>query len=610
MKGPYKPVVYTDFSGGLATTVVDNLIKDNQSPDILNVIFDGKGSIQPRLGNKLLGSIATDIGEVRNTWATTDIMGSQKPLRILNTSASAWVEYYNTDTAAWETLDAGYTKDYDFGHAQYDDYTYFSSIKDYQRRWNGITGKLSAAVAIGHTSCALSAISVSSAGFLSAGSLVIDGEEIYYTSAAANIFHTAAFTAIHAISVTSRAIAQLPTSAGEVPASDGGWDTCASALPHGFVMIEKDAQMFVAGSSSVSSNVVWYSYIDDPTNYRISSVAGGGGSARYPETQGGITALADFDTVLAVLKENTIRQLKFDQIGTDAGVTEIVSRDNIITGSRVGAINNKCLATSENDIVFVSPNGEVKKLTNTSQGRKTEVISDDISVTMAELNLLSAAGVYFDGKYYLACAESDSDVNNIVMVWDSKYKAWTKFNDWDVNDWFIADNRLYYGASNEIATYQALYGYDDNSNAYEARWGSRWMDFGVPSEQKRLRQIYMEGYITSNTTLNVSCYFDGNINSPVKKSIAGTGDYIFSTDSITTLGENVYGTGIFSKGKGGANSYTLRKFRVNLQFGSKAFYNMQIKVGTAAIGSVWKVTHIAPYLIALPGKRTPTDQQI
>jgi len=188
-----------------------------------------------------------------------------------------------------------------------------------------------------------------------------------------NVLSGLTFSAAHDGGV---AIAQLPTSAGENNAPDGGWVSASSSMPRGNIMVEKDAQMFVAGASGVSGNVVYYSAVNEPTNYAISAIAGGGGTARYPETIGSITALTDYDAVLTVMKENTIRRLEFQSVadGT-SGTLEIVNRTNLATAPKVGSINMKGLVNAENDVFYVSPTGWVKSLSKTDAGSKTSEIS-------------------------------------------------------------------------------------------------------------------------------------------------------------------------------------------------------------------------------------------
>jgi len=600
MKGPYKDIQLNNFAGGLATRKEDNFIDDNQSPDLQNIVFDGAASITPRLGEVLFGVSSSVVGSIKNTWVTINNLNQEVPVRVVNTSGSAWLEYYNYHTTAWETLDQGYTTGYDFGHADYDYYTYYCSQKDSQRRWNGAIWQTSTYADSAYAKIYINTSAASALGFLSAGSVVIDGTELYYASLSGNALSGITFTGAINGNV---AIAQLPTSAGEVPAPDGGWVSATSTIPKGSIMLEKDAQMFVAGASGLAGNVLYYSAIDEPVNYAISAVPGGGGTARYPEAGGSITALNDYDTLLAVLKENTIRSLQFQELadGT-AGSIEIVSRDNIVTGQNVGAVNHKSLAKIENDTAFVAANGWVKSLNKTDAGNNINELSINIRPTVESYVMTSASGIYFGGKYYLACNDGTGTFNNTVLVYDYDYKAWTKFKGWNVNDWFIYDKTLHYGASNEIATYKVLTTYSDKGLPFNAYWASKWFDFGVPNEQKRLNRIYIEGYITTNTTIGVSALFDGN-STGVAKSIVGSSDYVDTSITQTMIGFNTWGKGTYG-GETGATAYNLKKFRVNLIYPSTPFYNMQIRIGTASPEYVWKITHIVPYLAQLPGKRT------
>jgi len=608
-RGPWIDIKMVDFSGGWNTRIDNNLIGDNQSPDLQNVVFDGKGSIMPRLGNLIFGATTSATGEIRRTWVTINSREIETPIRQVDDATNSWLEYYNAQTAAWENLDAGVTSGYDLGSAFYNYYTYFCSQKDSQKRWNGAYHSISAAIGVGHTSCDLNTSAVSAIGFLSAGSLVVDGEEIYYTSANSKKFYTTAFTAAHNVNT---GVAQLPTSAGEIPAPDGGWVSASSASPKGSMMYEMDAQMFVAGASAVSGNIVYYSWIDSPTNYTISATPGGGGSARYPETPGSIHAITDFDKLLTILKDNTIRQLEFQDLadGT-SGSLEIVNRKNIITGPKIGAINNKGLTKVENDAIFVAPSGWIKSLSQTTDGNKVNELSVNIRPTVETYNFTNTASIYFDGKLYVACSDGVSAFNNIVLVWDYQYQSWTKFVGWNVADWFIYQNVLYYGASNEIATYQALIHYDDNAGPYTTYWTSKWFDFGIPNEQKRLGLIYVEGYLTSNTTVGVSAYFDGNTASPTAKSIDGSNtNYVYTSDTLQVLGDRIWGQGIYGGGGAGGGTYTLRKFRWWGRYAGTSFNNFQIKIGTATDGYVYKITHIIPYLEKIPGKKIPISSLV
>jgi len=605
--GPYQPISFTDFAGGLNTRINSNLLQDNESPDLQNIVFDGQGYLAPRLGNTVFGATTSATGKIRSAWVTNDFNDIEVPIRQVDDETNSWLEYYNIQTAAWENLEAGFTTGHNLANAFYNYYTYFCSQKDNQWRFSGNNWATSTYADSAYSRIDLSVSAASALGFLASGSVVIGGEEVTYSSINGTALSGITFTQAHDGGV---GVAQLPTSAGEATAPDGGWTSASLGLPKGSMMREMDAQMFVTGASGVSGNIVYYSAVDEPTNYTISAVAGGGGSARYPETTGSITGLTDFDGLLTVLKKNTIRKLEFLTIaGGDAGVTEIVSRKNIVTGAKIGCNNNKSIAGVENNRLFVSPTGWVKSLAKTVDGVvDTREVSLNIRPTVENYLFTNSSSIYFDGKYYLACMTSDATFNNVVLVYDYAFNAWTQFVGWNVSDWFIYDNALYFGASNEIATYKALTTYSDNDYPYEVYWASKLFDFGAPSEQKRLSHIYIEGYITENSKVGVSAYFNGNTASPNSKTIDGSSeDYVNPNgiDTITEIGMNTWGLGTYA-GAAGGEQYNLRKFRWFGRYNSESFYNLQIKIGSASEGFVYKITHVIPYLTKIPGKKTST----
>lgn len=597
-RGAYQDIKFTDFSGGLNTRIDTNLLNDNESPDLQNIVFDGKGSLVPRMGNIIFGATTSASGKIQRTWTTYNAFNNEVPIRQCDNGTTSWLEYYNLQTTTWENLDAGYTTNQPMGTAFYDYYTYYCNQKDSLRRWNGAYWRTSTYADSAYAKVYLSVSAASALGFLSAGDVVINGTELYYSSISGNALSGITFTGAIDGGV---GVAQLPTSSGY------GWVSATSTLPKGNILREMDAQLFIAGASGVSGNIVYYSAIDEPWNFAISAVPGGGGTARYPEAGGSITGLTDFDHVLTVLKNNTIRRLKFTELadGTD-GSLEIVDREAVITGSNVGTINNNGIASVENDNAYVSPAGWIKSLSKTVAGVVlTNELSLNIRPTAESYDFSRAASIYFDGKLYVACGLSGATYNNVVLVWDYAFQSWTRFIGWNVGDWFIYDNTLFYGASNEIATYQALYNYDDNGYSYSAYWNSKWFDFGVPHEAKRLGLIYIEGYCTQNTDIGVSAFFDGDTSAPESKTIDGDDpDYVVSTDTISMLGMNTWGQAIYGGGSSGS-TFNLRKFRWWGRYSGKPFYNVQLKVGTDQPGYVFKITHIVPYLAKVPGKRIP-----
>ena len=218
-KDRWVDVKFTDFSGGLNTKIEDNLIADNESPDLQNVVFDGVGSFGPRLGSSIFGASTSATGKIRNAWVAANFNNIEVPVRVVDDDTNAWLEYYNEQTGAWENLDAGYTAGQQFGHCDYNYFTYYANQVDHMRRFNSAIWSTSTYADSAYSRIDLSTSAASALGFLSAGSVVVNGEEVYYSSYSGTALSGITFTTAHDGGV---AIAQLPTSALEAPAPDGG----------------------------------------------------------------------------------------------------------------------------------------------------------------------------------------------------------------------------------------------------------------------------------------------------------------------------------------------------------------------------------------------------
>ena len=590
----FKDVRFEDFSGGLNTKYEDNKIGDNQSPDLSNIDFDGRNSFTPRKGIELFGSSSTSTGSIRSAHVYTRYDGVEVPMR----SQTTFMQYYNTETADWETLDSGFTSGQIFGYADYYDQVYYCNVSESMYRWNGLFGRVSGIVSATDTVVRVSTSnSLSALGWLSAGSAVVDGYELYYTALSSNALSTVTWGATFVSAASQRAIAQLPLSSG------------FTSAPKGNIMLVNAARLFVAGASAVSSDIVYYSKVDDPTDFTISAAAAFGGTVRYPEGKGPITSLVTIpnnDDTIGVIKKGTQRGL---QIRLNEDGTEGVIRPHILTSPDIGAVNHLGTALAGNDVLFVSPKGRVRKLGSIEnfEGRRDENLAVAIEPTLSNFGVLSAASMYNDGKYYLGVADDGSTFNDVTFVYDTRYQGWTRYAGINAGCWFIYGNDLYVNASNEIATYKINTGYDDNDIAYQAYWSSKKIDYGIPNEMKRCRFIYVEGYIHQLCQVSASVFYDDNSNAFLTKVIEGNASYVDTQDTIT-IGDSTWGSTAF--GNGEVTSYTLNKFRVRLSMAGGNFFNMQIKFDSYINGTPFKITHIAPYVERATGEVFPISSII
>lgn len=604
----YEDKVLRNFSGGLNTKFEANDLDVNQTPDMRNIVFDGRNSFQPRRGYEVFTQSAAGDG-VQTTYSFKDRKGTE---HIVATSGPDW-RYFNIKTSAYEELKMGiFTDDLRWGFAYYgsaslDDFLYGCNGIENLWAWHPRYGRLSGTHASSATTVFVSTSDALSAlGWLSAGSFVADGEEAYYTGLNANSF-TGVTRVSNAGSLTSqKAIAQLPISTAYNFTYDGAAATYSlSGHPRGNKLEVFQSRLNIAGVST-AEEVVYYSRLDNPWDMSFTAVsaftAGYGGIFSFSEGGGPVVGMKPKDDTLIVFKEDIVRGLAF----TDA---DIPYPKTVIDGLNLGAITQQSIVPVESDIFYASPIGAVRSLTKNDAGDFSLLqMAQNIEPTLNNLVMTSAAATYYNQKWYLACATSGASFNDTVLVYDYIYNAWSRFNGWNVNDWFIYDKYLHYGASNENSTYRVLQGYDDNSYNYESYYTTPRLDFGFPHEQKRLRFVYVEGRITTNTNIDVELYYNEN-DSPVTRTIEGTGAYVDETGEAEEIGKSTFGKGTLG-GEDSDEAYLLYKFRVRISYDNVDFFNMQLKFKSDTAGDVWKITKIVPYVYPVDGKKFPTDNYI
>lgn len=604
--GKYKDIVLRNFSGGLNTKFDASDLDISESPNLQNISYDGRNSFGPRKGTTVFKSSASGDG-VKDTYSFRDREGNW---HVIKTTVSA-LRYLNTYTSAFEVLRDGNTPGYNYGFAYYgsatlDDFLYYGNGIDQMRAWHPrylvVSGVLSATATVIPLS---TSTSLSALGWLSAGSFVMNGEEGYYASAVGTSLSCVQRVSNAANQSTQAPIAQLPISAAYRFTYDGVAATYSlSGHPKGNILKTVGNRLHIAGVST-AEEVDFYSKIDNPWDFSFATTlsAGDGGAFSFSEGGGPIIGYGSKDNTLVVFKNNVIRGLQFNDDDIPVPIT-------VIDGVGLGAVTSKSIVPVESDIFFASPIGAIRSLVkrDNEQGFSLNQVAQKIQPTLLSLNMASAAATYFDQKWLLAAATSGASQNNTVLVYDFIYNSWVKWTGINANDFFIYNDGLYYGSSNENATYKLFEGYDDNGAGYETFQYTKKLDYDLPHELKRLRYVYVEGSMTTNSEIRVDLFYNEE-ESPITKTISGSGAYVNITGEAEEIGSSTFGLGTYG-GSDSDETYLLYKFRVRLSYDNVDFFNMQMKFSSDEAGSVWKISKVAPYVTDITGKKFPVDNVI
>jgi hypothetical protein len=137
-----------------------------------------------------------------------------------------------------------------------------------------------------------------------------------------------------------------------------------------------------------------------------------------------------------------------------------------------------------------------------------------------------------------------------------RFAFWTG---WDANGFGVVKNdstsaeELLFCTTNGFVWHADDGTTSDNGAAFVAEAATRWEDFGVPSEKKNFRDLYLEARQTGNFNLNIDVYFDYSTtaDATLTQVLAGSnqalwGTAVWGTDLWASLGfvrEYLFGVG-------------------------------------------------------------------
>jgi len=196
---------------------------------------------------------------------------------------------------------------------------------------------------------------------------------------------------------------------------------------------------------------------------------------------------------------------------------------------------------------------------------------------------------YFKRNVYISYPSS-----SIVLVYDVAKGFWQPPWIMGIRAFSIYNGDLYGHSSRVAETYKMLDGYNDNGSAYECIAAFSYRNYGKRGVQKEFDEYYVEGYIASNTTLNLDQEFEyQGFESVVSKQITGTDtEYLFSSTTDSSLGENPLGEEPLGDSAGTVDD--LSKFRTIFTGRSIDFYEYRQVYSSNQADARWEILAEGP----------------
>jgi len=331
--------------------------------------------------------------------------------------------------------------------------------------------------------------------------------------------------------------------------------------------------------SSLTSPAVYISKVNSFTDYSFSTPR---------QTGEGDLLILDANIVGLLPQENFMYvsagldlwyNISFQLQTSTVGVTyEQVSALPLKTGKRQGAISQAALSHMKNNIIVITNEttidtfGRVETSLATPQ---TTNISDSIKLDIDSYDFTDASIAYH--RYYIYVAIPKE---GLVLIFNLATKSWESPQTLPISRFYIVDGELYGHSYSTSESYQLFTGYADRVYSgfagypIDAKAKFSYQNYGTRFSYKKANAFYIEGYISSNTTLNCAITYELDGCATTKTFTVNGSD-----TQIVCIAPIEGSLGKLSLGKaklGGAGSTSIQdlppKFRVEKTFSNTDFF--------------------------------------
>jgi len=336
---------------------------------------------------------------------------------------------------------------------------------------------------------------------------------------------------------------------------------------------------------------VYKSAVDDYTDYSFSSprIVGEGALFTLDETP---TAAEVFQKTMLVTTRNYIYRIAL-QLSDDLQ-NESVLVDVLKTSSLEGTAFDLGITKMKNFVVSVSNEPSIDNIGNIENIETPQNVdlSDPIKKDMDTFGVDRVVAGYFRKNFYVGLKSKQTDgSNNRLLKRNLATGAWETPWTMPVGILFEYNGEFYMHSSVEAVTYKLLDGYSDAGTPITSKWYSPFDNFGHRHKQKVFDKLWVDGYIKSDTDIDVYVSYDYGAE-VVKNTIKGTNDDILIKSGGGGLGTYSLGTHGLG-GTGSTKGTNLKRFRGFINIQPRPFYEMQVSFQSNGKDIQWEVVAYA-----------------
>jgi hypothetical protein len=599
--------INSEFKGYRHREDVTNLPPGIMIPGSQNVLTNEAERVAIRKGYTLDGQANATIASIVSAYDWQTHLGYERNLRAYTTNLE--YRYVAADgTVTWRTLLSS-TASPNFNFTTFWDDTelidvlLFVNGQSEINEWNGAITTVASNTAV--TLTKQGTTTWAQEGFYTAGtrSVVINGVTYTYTGGETTTTLTglAGLPAITAGTVVHQSVRTTANSAMTGMNATFSNDLIATRLNHVYI-------------GSLESAQVYLSIINDYTDYSFSTPRLVGEGGLFVLDGIAVGFINQDDSMYVSAGKNLWYKSLFTQTtnsvpdgagGTISITYEAFSFQPLKTTILQAAQSQAYITKIKNNIAFVSnePTMDFLGKTMVQDGVQTSFlndptitnISDPIKDDFDSYDFTDGSIIYYRYFTYVAVPRE-----GLVRVFNHSKEYWEAPLILPVSRFAIIDGELYGHSYQVPETYKMFEGYNDNGNPIHAVASFSYQNFGSRCNLKNWNEFYTEGYISSNTTLNVKLQLDlDGCGTPLMYQIDGDdSQYVCLPKSGGSLGKNSLGKrSLAGRGKDSTVDILPPKFRHKRTNKQIDFFEMNVTYSSNDVDQRWELLAFGPKVI-------------
>lgn len=592
----------TKFRGYRNKEDVTNLGRGYLIPGSQNVLLNEGERCAVRAGYTLFGAANPALATCNGSYDWQNRLGAERHVRSFDVAGTSTLEFLFGST--WYTLVTGATIE-NFNFDTFWDTTEFNrqllfvNGASQINEWTGGIVQISANTAITLTKSGTT--TWAEEGFYQAGTrqVTIVGLGTFAYTGGENTTTLTGLVGLPAIPVGTVAFQTV-----RVTANPGGAGQLPTAFDNDLIAVFRN-QVYIA---SKQSNFVYVSKVDDYTDFSFTSPVRLVGEGDLLSVRGTVVGFIPQDNELYVTSAND-NWFRFQyQLSADLTSESILAKQ-LKTNPLEGALSQEAIAKIKNSIIYISREKAVNELGQIENILTPQVknISDPIKIDFETLNFNRASLIYFQYNVFFALPAEGK-----VLIWNMAEQWWEAPQILPIARFSIINGELYGHSSAVVETYKLFDGVNDNGAPIDATAMFSYDQFGLPANLKNFNEYYIEGYISSNTTLTASVSYE----------VAGCGseaDFIVkgADKQIVCLNSGDRSLGKKSLGKFSLARLTTAlsgknnlppKFRVIKTMTQTDFYECAVAFSSNGDDQRWEILRFGPAVMQSTAENTYIKQ--